>query len=147
MLKVTYVGKGGIGMDSPCYKDQNGKYYFDVNEGNGTLNLYDGAYINEETKEIYGEPNRHIETEIVCDEPYQTPRYMLQYTMLSKLSIESKHYIDGLILKESDLYGGSIKACCEAMYKFYDQISEKDKPNWISKEQIHEYHSQMLKRR
>ena len=38
-ITVTYVGRGGV-FDTPCYMDQNGRYYFDENNGYGTLDLY-----------------------------------------------------------------------------------------------------------
>lgn len=31
-ITVTYVGRGGV-FDTPCYMDQNGRYYFDENNG------------------------------------------------------------------------------------------------------------------
>lgn len=40
-ITVTYVGRGGV-FDTPCYMDQNGRYYFDENNGHGTLDLYTG---------------------------------------------------------------------------------------------------------
>ena len=43
MLDVKYAGFGGY-MEVPCYEDENGKLYFDENNGIGGLNLYTGAY-------------------------------------------------------------------------------------------------------
>ena len=40
-ITVTYVGRGGA-FDTPCYADQNGRYYFDENNGYGALDLYTG---------------------------------------------------------------------------------------------------------
>ena len=42
-ITVTYVGRGGA-FDTPCYTDQNGRYYFDENNGDGALDLYTGAW-------------------------------------------------------------------------------------------------------
>lgn len=41
-MKVKYVGFGGY-MEVPCYEDENGKLYFDENNGRNGLNLYTGA--------------------------------------------------------------------------------------------------------
>lgn len=41
-MNVTYIGFGGT-MDVPCYKDEKGNLYFDVNDGKNGLNLYSGA--------------------------------------------------------------------------------------------------------
>lgn len=38
-MNVTYIGFGGT-MDVPCYKDEKGNLYFDVNDGKNGLNLY-----------------------------------------------------------------------------------------------------------
>ena len=46
MLDVKYAGFGGY-MEVPCYEDENGKLYFDENNGIGGLNLYTGAYRDE----------------------------------------------------------------------------------------------------
>ena len=54
-ITVTYVGRGGA-FDTPCYTDQNGRYYFDENNGYGALDLYTGAWKDEEYGEICGEP-------------------------------------------------------------------------------------------
>lgn len=54
-ITVTYVGRGGA-FDTPCYMDQNGRYYFDENDGHGTLDLYTGAWKDKECGEICGEP-------------------------------------------------------------------------------------------
>ena len=35
-ITVTYVGRGGV-FDTPCYMDQNGRYYFDENNGSGSV--------------------------------------------------------------------------------------------------------------
>ena len=37
-MNVTYIGFGGT-MDVPCYKDEKGNLYFDVNDGKNGLNL------------------------------------------------------------------------------------------------------------
>lgn len=42
-MKVKFVGFGGY-MEVPCYEDENGKLYFDENNGRNGLDLYTGAY-------------------------------------------------------------------------------------------------------
>lgn len=52
-MKVKYIGFGGY-MEVPCYQDENGKIYFDENNGRNGLDLYTGAYMD--CGEICGEP-------------------------------------------------------------------------------------------
>ena len=54
-MNVTYIGFGGT-MDVPCYKDEKGNLYFDVNDGKNGLNLYSGAYITS-NGDICGQTN------------------------------------------------------------------------------------------
>lgn len=35
-MKVKYIGFGGY-MEVPCYQDENGKIYFDENNGRKTI--------------------------------------------------------------------------------------------------------------
>lgn len=44
-MKVKYIGFGGY-IEVPCYQDENGKIYFDENNGRNGLNLYTGAYMD-----------------------------------------------------------------------------------------------------
>ena len=56
-LTVKFVGFGGGFMEYPCYKDENEKLYFDINDGKNGLDLYTGAYMDE-FGDICGEPNQ-----------------------------------------------------------------------------------------
>lgn len=38
-MKVNYIGFGGTG-NYPCYEDENGKIYFDLDNGHGELDLH-----------------------------------------------------------------------------------------------------------
>lgn len=57
-MKVKYIGFGGY-MEVPCYQDENGKIYFDENNGRNGLDLYTGAYMD--CGEICGEPCSRVE--------------------------------------------------------------------------------------
>lgn len=65
MLKVKYVGIGGIG-DHKCYEDKEGniffkEYYRDI--------FYTGAYRNK-YGDIYGEPNEKVKEKVVIVEEF-----------------------------------------------------------------------------
>ena len=59
-MKVKYVGFGGGYMEYPCYEDENGKLYFDMNDGRNGLNLCTGAYRHPEDGDICGEPYAEV---------------------------------------------------------------------------------------
>lgn len=66
VLKVKYVGIGGMGMDYKCYEDKEGniffkEYYRDI--------FYTGAYRNK-YGDIYGEPNEKVEEKVVIVEGF-----------------------------------------------------------------------------
>lgn len=50
-MKVNYIGFGGTG-NYPCYEDENGKIYFDLDNGHGELDLHTGAYRHPEDGDI-----------------------------------------------------------------------------------------------
>lgn len=73
MLKVKYVEPEGS-MKYPCYEDENGNLYFDVNNGMPSQNicLYSGAYRTDEGR-ILGKPEYFIaeEDDIECENPFK----------------------------------------------------------------------------
>lgn len=65
-MKVEYIGFGGY-MEVPCYQDENGKIYFDENNGRNGLDLYTGAYMD--CGEICGEPCSRVTEPVECEKP------------------------------------------------------------------------------
>lgn len=82
-ITVTYVGRGGA-FDTPCYADQNGRYYFDENNGYGALDLYTGAWKDEEYGEICGEPEYPVNCPVICEQPFVRSVFEHEYRMLSR---------------------------------------------------------------
>ena len=78
-LTVTYVGFGGF-SDTPCYMDEDGRYYFDENNGRNGLDLYTGAWKNEDCGEICGEPNEHVTRPVICDDPFVRSDYEFDFS-------------------------------------------------------------------
>lgn len=99
MLDVKYAGFGGY-MEVPCYEDENGKLYFDENNGIGGLNLYTGAY-RDEFGDILGEPDKKVTEDVRCAEPFARhtrendyPLYMQALKKVSDVPIRFEE-IDG----------------------------------------------------
>lgn len=130
MLDVKYAGFGGY-MEVPCYEDENGKLYFDENNGIGGLNLYTGAY-RDEFGDILGEPfARHTREN--------------DYRMLGRLKQDCEYFLGYGAGNEDALYYKNVAAHCDAMEKLWNSFSEADKPEWLSMEDINEYRHVMTK--
>lgn len=145
-LTVTYVGRGGI-FDVPCYVDQNGRYYFDENNGVRGLNLYTGAWKNESSGEICGEPDHRVDCQIICEKPFVRSPYEFQYMMLARWKADCDYFLGAGNGCEAQLYHESIEKICDAMERQWKAFPENEKPEWLTLEQIKEYRSSMLKKR
>ena len=141
MLDVKYAGFGGY-MEVPCYEDGNGKLYFDENNGTGGLNLYTGAY-RDEFGDILGEPDKKVEEEVRCAEPFARHLRGNDYQMLGRLKQDCEYFLGAGAGNEDVLYYKNVTSHCDAMEKLWGSFSEADKPEWISMEQINEYRTRM----
>lgn len=91
-MKVKYVGFGGYWPEMPCYEDENGKLYFDLNDGKNGLNLAAGAY-RDEVGEIIGEPITGVTETVECDNPFVRHPREFDYDMLSRYELDCKYYL------------------------------------------------------
>ena len=144
-MRVKFVGFGGY-MEVPCYEDENGKLYFDENNGRNGLDLYTGAY-KEELGEICGEPNTRVTEEIECDEPFVRHPREFDYTMLGRYEADCKYFLGNGNGYEGHLYFKSVERHCDEMEKLWNSFADDEKPEWLTLEQIHEYREKMLKAR
>lgn len=144
-MKVKFVGFGGY-METPCYEDENGRLYFDENNGKNGLNLYTGAY-REEWGEICGEPNMKVREDIECDEPFVRHLRELDYMMLGRLESDCKYFLCNGNGYEGHLYYKEANEHCNEMKKLYESFLDEDKPEWISLEEIEKYRKEMLEKR
>lgn len=87
-LTVKFVGFGGGFMEYPCYKDENEKLYFDINDGKNGLDLYTGAYMDE-FGDICGEPNQPVVQEIKCNKPFRER----DYQFLNRLKVACEYFL------------------------------------------------------
>lgn len=143
-MKVKYVGFGGGYMEYPCYEDENGKLYFDMNDGRNGLDLYTGAYRHPEDGDICGEPNTHVTESVECDEPFERHPREHDYMMLSRLQMDCKYFLGNGNGYEGHLYYKEVNKHCDEMKGLYDSFSDDDKPEWLTAEQIEQYRTDML---
>lgn len=143
-MKVKFVGFGGY-MDTPCYEDENGKLYFDENNGRNGLCLYTGAWRDDDCGEICGEPCFQVTEEVECDEPFVRSLRERDYMMLSRLQSDCDYFLKCGNGYEGHLYYKEVNAHCDAMKKLYESFAENERPEWLTLEQIEEYRMKMNK--
>lgn len=140
-MKVKYVGFGGY-MGVPCYEDENGKLYFDENNGKNGLNLYTGAY-RTEWDEICGEPCNRVTEPVECDDPFVRHPRERDYMFLDRMRNDCNYFLGNGNGYEGHLWGGSVEAICDEMERIWNSLEEK--PEWLTLEQIKEYRKEMMK--
>nr|WP_243121968.1 LPD11 domain-containing protein [Clostridium sp. Marseille-P7770] len=145
MLKVKYVGFGGC-MERPYYEDENGRLYFDENDGRNGLRLCTGAYRHEDG-DIWGEPETSVTEEVVCDKPFVRHPREFDYMMLCRLKMDCDYFLGNGNGYEGHLYYKSVEEHCDGMEKIWNSFADDEKPEWLTMEQIKEYREQMLKAR
>ena len=129
-MKVKYIGFGGY-MEKPCYQDENGKIYFDENDGRGELNLYTGAY-KDEYGEIWGEPYDRVKEPFECDDPFVRNPKERQYMLLSRLQQDCKWYITCNGKCRSSSLWSDIDNIINEMENIMKSFTEDEKPEWLT---------------
>ena len=143
-MKVKYIGFGGGYMEYPCYEDATGKIYFDLNDGRGKLNLYDGAYRVPGNIGIEGEPCNRIKEKVECDDPFVRHAREADYRLLSRLKADCEYFLGNGNRYERYLYYGSAEKHCQEMENLWNSFSDEDKPEWLTLEQIQDYTARMV---
>lgn len=141
-MKIKYVGFGG-NMEVPCYEDENGKLYFDENNGRNGLNLFTGAY-RAECGEICGEPDYQVTEPIECDEPFVRHAREHDYMMLGRYKSDCDYFLGCGNGYEGHLYYKEVNKHCDEMKKLYESFADEDKPEWLTAEQIEDYRAKMM---
>lgn len=130
-MDVTYVGFGGT-MDMPCYKDEKGNLYFDVNDGKNGLNLYSGAYLTS-YGEICGEPNLKITEPIECSDPFVRHAREMDYMILDRMKEDCNYYINhNGNVSSGSIWGGSIESLLSEMEERLSSFDVTEKPDWLT---------------
>ena len=145
-LTVKFVGFGGGFMEYPCYKDENEKLYFDINDGKNGLDLYTGAYMDE-LRDICGEPNQSVMQEIKCDKPFSRNLRERDYQFLSRLKADCEYFLRNGNGCKKYLYKESIEKHCDEMEKIWNSFTDEQKPKWLTMEQIKDFRKKMLNTR
>lgn len=128
-MKVKYIGFGGY-MEVPCYQDENGKIYFDENNGRNGLNLYTGAYMD--CGEICGEPCNRVTEPVECENPFVRSPKEREYMLLNRLQLDCKYYINCAGKCRSSSLWSDIDTIIKEMENIMDSFIEEEKPEWLT---------------
>ena len=141
-MKVKYIGFGGEYIEYPCYENENGKIYFDINDGKYGLNLYTGAYRLDGY--ICGEPSEKVTETVECEKPFVRHSREFDYMMLSRCKMDCDYFLGNGNGYEGHLYYKEVNEHCDEMKKLYESFADDDKPEWLTLEQIEEYRTKMI---
>lgn len=144
-MKVKYIRFGGGFIEYPCYEDENGRIYFDLNDGKNGLDLYTGAYRHPEDRDICGEPDTNVKETIECDNPFVRNQREFDYMMLSRYKADCDYFLGNGNGYEGHLYYKDVNKHCDEMEKLYESFAEDEKPEWLTMEQIKEYREKNVK--
>ena len=142
-MKLRYVGFGGNYIKYPCYEDENGNVYFDINDGKNGLNICSGAF-KDIIGEIYGEPCSQVKEPIECNEPFVRHERETDYMMLDRLRTDCNYFLGNGNGYNGHLYYKDVNTQCNKMLELYNSFKDEDKPQWITVEQIEQYRKDML---
>lgn len=134
-MKVKYIGFGGY-MEVPCYQDENGKIYFDENNGRNGLNLYTGAYMD--CGEICGEPCNRVTEPVECENPFVRSPKEREYMLLNRLQLDCKYYINCAGKCRSSNLWADIDTIIKEMENIMDSFTEEEKPEWLTDPEFEE---------
>ncbi len=128
-IRVKYIGMGGI-IEKPCYEDENGKIYFDENDGNGSLLLYTGAY-RDKYGDICGEPCSRVTLPIECEKPFVRHPRQFDYMLLSRLQADCNYYISCGGCGKNNLWS-DIDTILNKMDSILKSFEAEDMPEWLT---------------
>lgn len=134
-MKVKYIGMGGY-IDTPVYEDENGRLYFDTNNGYGELELSTGAYRDEDGF-IDGEPASAVTEPVECDNPYKVHPHRYSYMLLGRLQTDCKYYINCNGCSKNNLWS-DIDTILSEMEAILNSFSKDEKPEWLTDQQFTE---------
>lgn len=140
---LTYVGMGDFHM--PAYKDRSGKYFLDINNGNGIPDLYSSS-----NNYLDGEPNEPISKfyDIVeFNTKYEPNMQGQMYAMLHRLKMDCNYALAAAKISGklclNHLYYHDVAKQIEEMRRLYDTFAEEDRPEWLSSDDIAMYEDQL----
>lgn len=142
--KLTRIGENYWGHI--VYKDEEGKFYLDINNGNGEPNICDCHPSNDPD----GEPGWPIEDYTIVnpftEKEKRERKFRFEYMMLSRLKDDCDGFLsddDCRYHNPRGIWGTNVESHIRRMKEIWSKIPEDIKPEWLTFEQILDYESRM----
>ena len=136
MRKLEFAGVDS--WDRPVYKDEEGRYWKDVNLGKGNPDLHRSSPSND----FEGEPDYRIKGEYILINQYKENPYRFDYMMLDKARNDCETYLLGISNRAKTI---DIAYVIAEMKRLWCKLPEDGKPEWLTWEQIMEYEGRVVK--
>lgn len=149
-LRLKRVGKNRMG--NSIFKDENGRYYLDIDSSNGNPSV---LYHCIPSDDMDGEPLAPLKSKFKITNPFtdkeiRMKQYEHEYFMLSRLSQECEAFfgktgderkdsIDCRYRNERNIWGINIHAQIEEMKRLWNVFPCDIKPQWCTWSDIAEY--------
>ena len=138
MRKLEFDGVDS--WDRPVYKDEEGRYWKDVNLGNGSPDLHRSS----PSDDFEGEPDYRIKGEYILINQYKENPHRHDYMMLDMMRSRCDYYLGHGNRNPKNLSCDTVAEHITAMKKMWNDLPEDGKPEWLTWEQILEYERRMM---
>ncbi|QJI52320.1 hypothetical protein [Psychrobacillus phage Perkons] len=147
MTKLTLTFIGTDDWSRPVFEDENGKFFKDLNCGEGNLDLCTAYGFDGEpnTPISYIEKYQNAEIEVLGMDEEPTPKEKFNYQMLGRLKTDCDYYLGNGNRNKNRLWADNEEEQINEMKKIYNGFSEDKKPEWLTWSDILEYELKMTR--
>ncbi|MGY3386850.1 hypothetical protein ACVWZB_004804 [Paenibacillus polymyxa] len=138
ILELNYIGTDDWGC--PVYKDQYEKLWKDIELGDRETPSLCSVTGND----FEGEPNCPIQKEFVIVTPFVKNNKRFEYSMLHRFMSDCDYYLNNGNRSSNVLWAKDEKEHIKNMKDLYNSFEEKEKPEWLTWEQILDYERRMI---
>jgi hypothetical protein len=137
-----------LGMDDwsrPVYKNQEGRFFKDINCDNSPLDLCTASGFDGEpdTPITYIERYKDVEVIITGRENEPSEEEKVNYMMLSRLKGDCDYFLGHGNRNAGRLWAGNVKEQIEKMKRLHDGFASDKKPDWLTYDDIMRYEASM----
>ena len=143
-LILTYLGEDFWAR--PVYKDENDRFFKDVNLGKGALDLctsscFDGEPI---TPICYIESLKNVEIEITNPLKTKNKKDTFNYMMLGRLQMDCDYFLGYGKRNVRNLWADNVQEHIDEVKRLYNSFNTGKKPEWLTMEEIEDYEMKMM---
>lgn len=142
-LQLTYMGTDD--WSRPVFKSEEGRFFKDLNCGDGQLDLCtSNSFDGEPITPIHDIENyKNVEFVILGMEEHPTPEEKFNYMMLGRLQSDCEYYLGFGGRNEKRLWAGNVSEQIAKMKEIYSSFNDDKKPEWITMDDILSYENKM----